>query len=195
MAWIKAGSTTLASAGDTLTVSGMTANKFNTVLAHHLETGTSINSDYRVGNSTVDTGTNYSRRVSTDGGTDSTSTSRDIITSVYANINDSAFVVGYFVNIATEEKLFIFFGMGNDATGSSTAPERRELVAKWANTSDQVDICQTLNDQAGSYDTDSNHSVLGSDGTESLNVQDGAIYHDTDTNKEYVLNNNTWTEL
>ena len=31
--------------------------------------------------------------------------------------------------------------------------------------------------------------------TLSANVQDGAIYYDTDLNKEYVLYNNTWTEV
>ncbi len=41
----------------------------------------------------------------------------------------------------------------------------------------------------------SNLTVLGSDGTEELNVQDGAIYYDTTLNKEYVLYNNTWTEV
>jgi hypothetical protein len=30
---------------------------------------------------------------------------------------------------------------------------------------------------------------------ESLNVQEGAVYYETDTNKEYVLYNNTWTEV
>ena len=34
MAWSKAGSTTLNSAGDTITVSGMTVSKFNEVLIH-----------------------------------------------------------------------------------------------------------------------------------------------------------------
>jgi len=56
----------------------------------------------------------------------------------------------------------------------------------------QVDI---INDDVGSWDTDSNLSAIGSDGTEELNVQDGAIYYDTDLNKEYVLYNNTWTEV
>jgi len=28
-----------------------------------------------------------------------------------------------------------------------------------------------------------------------MRIQDGAIYYETDTNKEYILSNNTWTEL
>ena len=41
--------------------------------------------------------------------------------------------------------------------------------------------------------------MLGSDVTpasaEAIKIQDGSIFYETDTNKEYVLNNNTWTEL
>jgi hypothetical protein len=51
------------------------------------------------------------------------------------------------------------------------------------------------NGSSGSYDTNSNITVIGSDGTASMIIQDGAIYYDTDLNKEYVLYNDTWTEL
>ena len=195
MVWAKAGTTTLTSSGDEIDISMTTSSKFNMILVHQLETGSSINSSYRVGNSTVDTGSNYSRRTSNNGGADSTNDSMDKLSSFYGSIDDSGFAVGYFVNIATEEKLFIVHGTGNDATGAGTAPERREFVGKWSNTSDLIDTCRVFNEQNGSYDTDSNHTVIGSDGTESLNVQDGAIYYDTTLNKEYVLYNNTWTEV
>ena len=45
------------------------------------------------------------------------------------------------------------------------------------------------------YAENSNYSLIGSDGTEELKVQDGAIFYETDTNKEYLLYNNTWTEV
>lgn len=45
------------------------------------------------------------------------------------------------------------------------------------------------------YDSGSNATALGSDGTTSIIVQDGAIYYDITLNKEYILSNNTWTEL
>lgn len=41
--------------------------------------------------------------------------------------------------------------------------------------------------------------MLGSDVTpataEVIKVQDGAIFYETDTNKEYILYNSAWTEL
>jgi hypothetical protein len=45
------------------------------------------------------------------------------------------------------------------------------------------------------YDTGSNATALGSDGVEELIVQDGAVYYDKQLNKEYILSNDTWTEL
>jgi len=73
---------------------------------------------------------------------------------------------------------------------------REEAVGKWANTSDAItSIKHTQSSSGGDYLSGSNVSVLGSDGVESLNVQDGAVYYETDTNKEYVLYDNTWTEL
>ena len=163
MAWAKNGTNTLTSSGDEIDISITTATKFNMILVHQLETGVTINSSYRVGNSTVDTGSNYSRRTQTDGGADSTNTSMDKLSSFYGGIDDSGFAVGYFVNISTEEKLFIVYGIGNDATGAGTAPERREFVGKYVNTSDLIDTCRVFNESAGSYDTDSNHTVLGTD--------------------------------
>ena len=49
--------------------------------------------------------------------------------------------------------------------------------------------------QSTNLQSDTNLTVIGSDGTESLNVQDGAVYYDKTLNKEYILSNNTWTEL
>ena len=163
MVWAKNGTNTLTSSADEIDVSITTATKFNMILLHQLETGVRMNSDYRVGNTTVDTGSNYSRRTQNNGGSDSTNTSMDKLSSFYQATNDSGFAIGHFVNIATEEKLFIVHGMQRDATGASTAPERREFVGKWANTSDLIDICRASNDQAGDFDTDSNHTVLGTD--------------------------------
>jgi len=63
-----------------------------------------------------------------------------------------------------------------------------------------VDIINDINgtggnDGSGDMQIGDNISALGSDGVESLNVQDGAVYYETDTNKSYVLYNNSWTEL
>ena len=60
MAWGKAGSTTLSSTSDTITVSGMTANTFNQILNHAIPNNDSTQTRYSVNG--VDTGSKYSYR-------------------------------------------------------------------------------------------------------------------------------------
>ena len=193
MAWAKAGTTTLGSAGDNIDATSLTDNKFLMYMIHPLATG-NITDKLRING---DSGSNYSYRQSNDGAADGTATSQDFAGFLGFTVNpNESFSVGYIINISTEEKLIINHSTDNDAgTGAGTAPHRRESVLKFANTSDAVDEVNVFNDSTGDFDTDSNLTVIGSDGTESLNVQDGAIYYDTTLNKEYVLYNNTWTEL
>jgi hypothetical protein len=96
-----------------------------------------------------------------------------------------------------EEKLGISHLITNGTIGAATAPQRQELVYKYVPSplTDAITRVDEYNAAAGSFDTDSNITVLGSDGVESLNVQDGAVYDETDTNKSYVLSSNVWTEL
>ena len=192
MAWIKAGSTTLASAGDDLDITSMTANKFNQFLWHK------IASSDAVGSMTFNNNANsvYARRRSTNGGTDSTLVSQAAILYDIGDVNDE-FVIGYISSISGEEKLILAFHNNRQATGAGTAPSRGEYTAKFVPSPDaditRIDFNNTTG--SGSYDTSSNLSVLGSDGVGSLKVQDGAIYYETDTNKSYVLYDSTWSEL
>jgi hypothetical protein len=193
MAWAKLGTETNTGTSDPIILTLTTANTFNVILQHHFISG-SVNSGLRAGSTTIDTGSNYASRESFNGGADSTRVSQS---GIFFNLADpDEFDITYMINISGEEKLLINFGVGNNASGSANAPARNEVVGKWTNTSNQFDIIET-NDLggAGSYLVDSNISALGSDGVESITVQDGAVYYDTDLNKEYVLYNNTWTEV
>lgn len=98
-------------------------------------------------------------RNSSNGGADSTSTSIDYINQVRLN-NTNHFMIGYLINIGTEEKLSILFSTNQNASGSSAAPERVEQVGKWANTSNQAD---NININAGTNElaSGSNLSALG----------------------------------
>ena len=197
MAWGKAGSTTLGSAGDTIDITSMTASKFNTALMHIFPSG-STGHRKRFGSGSIDTGSNYAERVSLNGASDVIYTSQDRNTGDGQSAGDR-FQVEYGINISTEEKLFIYFDVNATVAGAGTAPKREEYVAKWVNTSNQYDQRRSYNALSGSMNTDSNVSALGSDMTPavavSLKVQDGSVFHESDTNKEYVLNNGTWTEL
>ena len=128
MVWAKNGTTTLTSSGDTVTVSSLTDNSNLMVLGHIESTGGDTVSHIRAN---ADTAGNYALRNSLNGAADATSTSTNrFITTHNSKTNDSRFIVGYFFNIATEEKLGIVFVCENPATGAGTAPSRIEAVGK-----------------------------------------------------------------
>ena len=193
MAWSKSGTTTLTGTSDQINITDLTANTFNMVLVHALDTG-NIASRLNLGSGSIDTGTNYASRVSESGVADTTQTSLAWISISEAEWSEH-FTIAYIANIATEEKLVIQSNVTRSTAGAGSAPLRSERVAKWANTSNQFDHARSTNYGSGDYVTSSNLSALGSNGVESMTVQDGAVYYETDTNKAYVLYNNSWTEL
>jgi hypothetical protein len=199
MAWIKSvsvdGDGTSAFSSSTFTPS-----EFMMILNNRQAT-TALNDYFRVGNNTI-SASGYAWRSSQNGTTPDDDTSSNTSGRTEGLINQSGttdageigFSIIYALNIATEEKLFIHRIIDQISTGASQAPNRREASNKWVETTNQINIVGSYS-ASGTYNANSNIAVLGSDGTEELNVQDGAIYYDTDLNKEYVLYNNTWTEV
>lgn len=141
----------------------MTASKFNMFMSHELGGSGDVDVRMRVGNGSVDTGSNYAERFSHQGGTDITQTSQDDMHIFNTTTMEEIFHIGYGINISTEEKLFIQFAAFNDTTGAGTAPERFEHVHKWTNTSVQYDNVQMINISGGNFQIDSNLSALGTD--------------------------------
>jgi hypothetical protein len=117
-----------------------------------------------------DTGSNYALRGSGNGLTDYTSTSLTSIQTVGGQPQGDTttvpyFTVGYIANLAGKEKLLtchntLSYQLG---AGSSEPLERRETVAKWANTSDAVDQLSILTTAGGSFNTNGELIVLGWD--------------------------------
>lgn len=164
MVWQKNGTPdTLTVAGDELLISDLTPKIFNVSLSHSLHSG-DVSIFSRFGSGSIDTGTNYSRRSAIQGTTDTTAVSQDDI-GVGATLSGGSdiFCVGYFINISAEEKLSIFHTIGSNDDGAANVPIRIETVGKWTNTSNQADNHNIINQASGSYDTDSNLSVLGTD--------------------------------
>ena len=161
LAWSKNGTPdTLGGSADTMTISDLTATKFNVFMTHVLATAAAVPA-IRLGSTSIDTGSNYARRVSSNGAADATSTSAtEIHTTAYSV---DSFMIGYIINIAAEEKLVIASKTSQGATGAATAPNRIEVTGKWDNTSNQYDNIQMYNDSAGDYLTSSNLSALGTD--------------------------------
>jgi hypothetical protein len=59
----------------------------------------------------------------------------------------------------------------------------------------RIDLYNDGSGGTGDYAVGSNVSALGSNGVESMKVQDGAVFYETDTNKSYVLYDGSWSEL
>jgi hypothetical protein len=107
--------------------------------------GTGGSMRFRVGNSSVDTGSNYAERNSEDGASDGTTTSQTELKTCVTDGSGGVNVNGYFnlfiINKSDKEKLFIGGNVTDLATtGAGTAPRRIENVGKWANTSAQINI-------------------------------------------------------
>ena len=200
MVWGKAGSTTLSSTSDTITVSGMTASKTNQFLNHAIPDSNNTQTRYSVNG--VDTGGKYSYSNTKLGQYNSTGQDENNVLYDMGGEDADKFSITYACDVAGEEKLFIGFGVSRKDAGSGSGGlvTNNEIVWKYETTSARVtSVKDDTSAQTGTYAVDSNLSVLGSDITPApspdATVTDGAIFYETDNNKEYVLYNNTWTEL
>ena len=193
MAWGKAGSTTLSGTGDALTTPTLSSNDALQYLYHGLPTGGELTEYMTMGSGgTKDTGSNYANRVSSNGGSDSTFTSRaNIVNGAKSGATTPEFGIGYIFNIAGKEKLLISHHVNASGNGAGTAPERSEAIGKHVQTSVVDDIVSFDNTGSGDFASDSNLSVLGSDLTPAAaipfptNVQLGSRAEITDTRKMY----------
>ena len=158
-AWEELADVTLSGASDTLIDATITAKKYLMIQEHKIPTG-NCRSKYQFNG---DTAANYAIRSSDDGGSDATSTS---IPEIYAYITggtSEAFINTYIVNTAAQEKLTMTEIVEQNIAGAGTAPQRRELVGKWANTSNQITSIKVFNDGTGDFDTGSSIKVWGFD--------------------------------
>ncbi len=121
----------------------------------------------RFGSTTIDSGNNYSWRESTNGAADSTSggaTNRILSQTGFLDSGQTMFGNFFIINNASNEKLVTGNIVGSAASGPGTAPNRRESIGKFANTSNQLDIVE-LGRQggSGSFATATTLKVWGSD--------------------------------
>ena len=195
MAWAKAGTNTLGGTTATMDLGTITSSNFNQMMTHYIPVGGNGAEAEIVCNSEA---TNeYARRYSINGTTDGTGINMPELIITGSNITLPAFKIAYFCNISGEEKLFIFQSVEQNTAGAGTPPTRAESVGKYDTTTGQINDFEIENTYwTGDYAIDSNVSVLGSDGVIlPATISDGAIFHETDTNKSYVLYNGSWTEL
>ena len=120
-----------------------TAKKYLWVQGYFTSSG-SFTPQIRVGNSTIDTGSNYAGRRSYNGGSDVTATSQTEITLDGVGQDTPVFFNGFIINNASKEKLAIFNCVKQNSAGAGNVPHRRETVFKWTNTSNQINIIEFL---------------------------------------------------
>lgn len=117
----------------------------------------------RTGSGSVDTGTNYARRISKNGAGDSTQVSDDNINPAYPDAPTSFFVNIFVINVSAKEKLFICNTVDQSTAGAGTAPNRYENVSKWTNTSGQIDRFRFLTAGGGTWGSNTIAKIWGAD--------------------------------
>jgi hypothetical protein len=116
----------------------------------------------KVGNGTVASGSPYSYRYSTNGVSDLTATNQVKLPLAWLGSNKH-FTNTFIINNASTEKLAIIHDVANVTTGASSAPQRVESVAKWSDTSNQINIIELHDWDAYTFDTQTIMKVWGSD--------------------------------
>ena len=84
-----------------------------------------------------DSGSNYARRYSSQGGSDGTATSDSRIQVSRSGVQGD-FTNAFIVNNSANEKLMMYNTVPITALGAGTAPNRQEGVGKWTNTASQI---------------------------------------------------------
>lgn len=109
----------------------------------------------------IDTGSTYARRFSINGGADSTSASQSKIYFAPQTGAVTHFVNMFMINDASNEKLVMIHATTNNGSGAGNAPQRRETIGKWVETTNQCDRI-TIATDAGTF-TGGQLKVWGAD--------------------------------
>jgi len=158
--WKELGRTTLGSTADSIDVSSLADKRYLMCLNDFKPSGATQNFQ-RFNN---DSGSNYAYRLSDNGGADATGVSQaNNYWYGYGTSGIPEFTVAYIANLSTNEKLSIQSTIQQNTAGAGTAPQRREGVNKWANTTSVIDQITMINTGAGDFNTGSELVVLGWD--------------------------------
>lgn len=152
--WQEAGRTTLGSAGDSISVTGLEHFKFLWIIFRTTTTGT-VRHTINFNN---DTANNYAQ----DRFNDQTGEATEIGFLAFDNNTSRPYHFGEYVtsNETSEEKV----GVGTIAgvvAGAANAPSNIAISGKWANTSDAITRVDLNNTSSGDYEAGSELLVLG----------------------------------
>ena len=134
--WEELASVTSTSAGTSISSGTFTAKKYLWVQMYAPSGQSAINENFKW-QFNGDTGNNYARRYSSNGGSDGTATTQDDFQVSRSGINGD-FTNAFIINNSANEKLIIYHQVAVVTLGAGTAPSRQEGVGKWTNTSSQI---------------------------------------------------------
>jgi len=165
----------------------------------HLSQSTPVEPDIRFNNDSDD---NYCTRLNYGSGDNSYGNGRNRILNYGYSPSGTAegLTEMDIINIADKEKLVIIHTNQNH-NGAGNAPWRRENVAKWVNTSDQIIRIDFIDLGSGALiDAGSTITVWGADDQSSTpfypNTSNGTIFEETDTGTHYMWDGtDTWNEV
>tara|TARA_R110002096_G_scaffold48_3_gene157 strand:+ start:74 stop:694 length:621 start_codon:yes stop_codon:yes gene_type:complete len=157
--WVELGRSTASGGETSLSVSSLADKRYYQV----------ITSDHGIAGAPArlwkfnnDSGSNYARRVSSNGAADGTTTSQTSHNELSLNDTSQNLSIHYIANYSTKEKLQITHAVGGNSSAASVAPARVEFVGKWANTSDAIDRIDYIAN-SGSFSSGDEVVVLGWD--------------------------------
>lgn len=152
---------TLSSNGDTLTISALPARKHLTIILTLIATGGgTVNAGVQFNG---DTAGNYAYRTSDNGGADSTGTSQTAAFLDAGTSPSAQITITHVFNWAAQEKVLTTVGGEWVGSGAGTAPNKREIINKWANTSSQITSLVCTNSGTGDYGAGTDIIVIGHD--------------------------------
>jgi hypothetical protein len=146
--WEELGRTTLGSAGDTISVTGLPARKYLRIQGLSLNSGQN-DTFLRFNN---DSGSNYSYDASV---------SVTFIALDSGTPSNPIFFTADIINVSNQEKLVGYRTITRGAAGAGTAPVDRNAIGKWANTADAISRVDWVNNGTGDFAIGSELVVLG----------------------------------
>ena len=145
--------------GNAITTDTFTTKKYLWIQGWYTQSGTSGHNRFRVGNGTIDTGSNYCQRYSINGATDVATGGASLnLNNLWAVVGqgsdagiDRCFFNMFIINDGSKEKLITGSNVWSQTDGAGTAPERTEFACKWVDTSDQINIVEININGSGSF--------------------------------------------
>ena len=163
--WKELDRDTLTGTSDTITLSSLSNKPYLLNLGFFVSSG-NTNPSLRMGNGSIDTGTNYSWRKSLNFGTDSTGVSQNEIISDTVSTGMEYFTTSYLHNYTSTEKMIINYNVSSDGSTTSTETTCNEVTGKWSDTSNVIDEFQIYNSSTGDFGANSETLLLEYDGAD-----------------------------